>query len=204
MFDILLSFSILKASLRTIVVVGLLELSLFSSATAQSFRAHALLGLNATQIDGDQLWGYNQAGILGGVKVALPLSDAITIQAGMLYSAKGSRNGEYEPVFRIIRLSYLELPIEIQGHLVNKVYLFGGLSPNYLINARSDIDFGFEPNRTGYRNFDLCFIAGILYRFADNAGVQVRISDGLRSANTLEYLRNRALSFALVYYFSAE
>lgn len=204
MFDILLSFSILKASLRTIIVVGLLGLSLFSSATAQSFRAQAVLGLNATQIDGDQLWGYNQAGILGGVKVALPLSDAITMQAGMLYSAKGSRNGEYEPGFTIIRLSYLELPVEIQGHLVDKVYLFGGLSPNYLINARSDTGFGFASSRTGFRNFDLCFVAGILYRFADNAGVQVRISDGLGSANRLRYLRNRALSFALVYYFATE
>lgn len=194
----------LKVSLRTIVGVGLLGLSSISSATAQSFRAHALLGLNATQIDGDNLWGYNQAGILGGVKVALPLSDAISVQAGMLYSAKGSRNGEYEPGFTIIRLSYLELPIEIQGQLVNKVYLFGGLSPNYLINARSDLGFGFEPNRTGFRNFDLCFVAGVLYRFADNVGVQVRVSDGLRSANTLRYLRNRALSFALVYYFNAE
>ena len=173
-------------------------------ASAQSFRAHALLGLNASQIDGDGLWGYNQAGILGGVKVALPLSDAISLQAGMLYSAKGSRNGEFEPGFTIIRLSYLELPVEIQGQLVNRVYLFGGLSPNYLINARSDLGSGFEPSRTGFRNFDLNFIAGVLYRFADNAGVQVRITEGVRSANTLQYLRNRALSFALVYYFNTE
>ena len=175
-----------------------------SSATAQSFKAHAVLGLNATQIDGDALWGYNQAGILGGIKVSLPLSDAVSAQAGMLYSAKGSRNSEYEPGFTIIRLSYLELPVEIQGRLVNNVYLFGGLSPNYLINARSDLGFGFEPNRTGFRNFDLCFTASILYRFADNAGVQARITEGLRSANTIQYLRNRALSFALVYYFDAE
>lgn len=172
---------------------------------AQAFRAQALLGLNASQIDGDNLWGYNQGGILGGVKVALPLSDIVTMQAGMLYSAKGSRYNENtgEP-YTIFRLSYLELPIEVQAHLVDKVYLFGGLSPNYLINARLDQGYGFVPNRTGFRNFDLCFVAGILYRFADNAGVQVRISDGLRSANRLRYFRNRALSFALVYYFSSE
>ena len=202
MFDILT----LPTTLSKAILGGMVSVSLFFalSATAQSFRAHAVLGLNATQIDGDRLWGYNQAGILGGMKVALPLSDGVWLQAGMLYSAKGSRNGEYEPGFTIIRLSYLELPVEIQGRLVNQVYLFGGLSPNYLINARSDVGFGFEPSRTGFRNFDLCFVAGILYRFADNAGVQARITDGLRSANRLEYLRNRALSFALVYYFNAE
>ena len=179
-------------------------LSIAQPTMAQSFRAHAVLGLNATQIDGDGLWGYNQAGILAGAKISLPLSEAISLQTGMLYSAKGSRHSEHELVFRIWRLSYLELPVEVQGHLVNKVYLFGGVSPNYLINARSDEGFGFEPSRTGFRNFDLCFVAGILYRFADNAGVQARISDGLRSANRLQYLRNRSLSFALVYYFNTE
>lgn len=174
----------------------------FSTATiAQSFRAQAVIGLNAAQIDGDGLWGYNQAGILGGVKVALPLSDAVSVQAGMLYSAKGSRNSEFEP-YSIWRLTYLELPIEIQGRIVNQVYLFGGVSPNYLIRARQENTTGIRTDRRGYRSVDVCFVAGILYRFADNAGVQVRISDGLRSSSEVQYLRNRTLGFALVYYFS--
>ena len=187
--------------LLKIISAGLLCFSLFFGATAQSFRAQAILGLNASQIDGDGLWGYNQAGILGGVKVALPLSDAIAAQAGMMYSAKGSRSSEYEP-FSIWRLTYLELPVEIQGRLVDQVYLFGGLSPNYLIKVRQENGSGFTDSRRGYQSFDLCFVAGILYRFADNAGVQARISDGLGSSSEVQYLRNRALSFALVYYFS--
>jgi hypothetical protein len=186
---------------RLAIATGIVFVGLCSTATAQSFRAQAVVGLNAAQIDGDGLWGYNQAGILGGIKVALPLSDAISAQAGMLYSAKGSRNSEDEP-FSIWRLTYLELPVEIQGRIVNQVYLFGGVSPNYLIKARQENTTGLRTDRRGYRSFDLCFVAGILYRFADNAGVQVRISDGLRSASEVQYLRNRVLSFALVYYFS--
>jgi hypothetical protein len=188
--------------LRTISIV-LCSIGFCLSATGQSFRAHAVLGLNAAQIDGDGLWGYNQAGILGGVKVALPLSDVVSAQAGMLYSAKGSRHSEFEP-FSIWRLTYLELPVEVQGRLVNKVFLFGGLSPNYLIKAQQENASGFTADRSSYRSFDLCFTAGILYQFADNAGVQARISDGLRSSNNFQYLRNRVLSFALVYYFSDE
>lgn len=179
----------------------LLFLGLGTVTIAQSFRAQAVLGLNAAQIDGDGLWGYNQAGILAGVKVALPLSEAISAQAGMLYSAKGSRNSEYEP-FSIWRLTYLELPVEIQGRLVSQVYLFGGLSPNYLIKVRQENATGFTAERNGYRAFDLSFVAGILYRFADNAGVQARITEGFGSSSEVQYLRNRALSFALVYYFS--
>lgn len=192
---------------KLLIVTGILlvQAAAVLPVGAQSFRAHALLGLNASQIDGDGLWGYNQGGIWGGVKVSLPLSKNISLQTGMLYSAKGSRYNEdiLEP-YAIWRLSYLELPVEIQGKLVNRVFLLGGLSPNYLINARYDGGYGFEPNRTGFRNFDLCFTAGVLYRFADNAGVQARVSEGLRSANQFRFLRNRALSFALVYYFSSE
>lgn len=202
MFAIPFFFLVLKVSLR-LVVVGLLGLSLLSSATAQSFRAHALLGLNAAQIDGDGLWGYNQGGILGGAKVSLPLSDIISVQGGMLYSAKGSRNSEFEP-YGIWRLSYLELPLEIQARLVNKVYLFGGVSPNYLIRARSDGGGGLATNRAGLRDFDFCFVAGVLYRFADNVGVLARVSDALHSASRFQHFRNRTLGFALVYYFNAE
>ncbi len=179
----------------------LLYLCLSTTTIAQSFRAQAVLGLNAAQIDGDGLWGYNQAGILGGVKVGLPLSDEISVQVGMLYSAKGSRSSEFEP-YSIWRLTYLELPIEIQGRIVDQVYLFGGVSPNYLIKARQENTSGIRTDRRGYRSVDLCFVAGILYRFADNAGVQVRVSDGLRSSSEVQYLRNRTLGFALVYYFS--
>ena len=193
----LLFMSMLKLSFIAITVF----VGPWSTAFAQSFQAQAVVGLNAAQIDGDGLWGYNQAGILGGVKVALPLSDAISVQAGMLYSAKGSRNSELEP-FSVWRLTYLELPIEIQGRIVNQVYLFGGVSPNYLIKARQENTTGLRTDRRGYRSLDLCFVAGILYRFADNAGVQARISDGLRSASEVQYLRNRVLSFALVYYFT--
>ncbi|MGB3780372.1 MAG: outer membrane beta-barrel protein [Tunicatimonas sp.] len=187
--------------LKFVFIAITVSVGLWSRVVAQSFQAQAVVGLNAAQIDGDGLWGYNQAGILGGVKVALPLSDAISAQAGMLYSAKGSRSSEYEP-FAIWRLTYLELPIEIQGRVVDQVYLFGGLSPNYLIRARQENTTGVRTDRRGYRSFDLCYVAGVLYRFADNAGVQARISDGLRSSSQVQYIRNRTLGFALVYYFS--
>ena len=181
----------------------MLGLGVVSPATAQSFRAHALLGLNAAQIDGDRLWGYNQAGVLGGVKVALPLSDVVSAQAGMLYSAKGSRSSEQESAVTIAwRLTYLELPVELEARLFKQLYLFGGLSTNYLIRARIDDGGGLVTNRQGLRDFDLCFTAGVLYRFADQLGAQVRVSDGLRSASELQHFRNRTLGFALVYYFA--
>ena len=175
-----------------------------TSATAQSFRAHALLGLNAAQIDGDGLWGYNQGGILGGVKVALPLSDILSVQAGMLYSAKGSRSSEQEGNLGMWRLAYLELPVELEVRAFEKVYCFGGLSSNYLIRARSGFAGALDNNRQGLRDFDFNYTLGVVYRFADNAGALLRASDALHSASEFQHFRNRTLGFALVYYFSAE
>ena len=184
-----------------VIASGLLSAS---SSAAQSFKAHALLGLNAAQIDGDMLWGYNQAGILGGVKVALPLSEKFLAQAGMLYSAKGSRSTEQDNISGVWRLSYLELPVEIEFRAFEQVYFFGGLSTNYLVRARSGQQGALATNRRGLRDFDLCFTAGVIYRFADNLGAMLCASDGLRSASDFQQFRNRTLGFALLYYFSAE
>ncbi len=192
--------------LRTTLVVFIFVSGLLStsSSVAQSFRAHALLGLNAAQIDGDQLWGYNQAGVLGGVKVALPLSDKFMVQAGMLYSAKGSRSTEQDAFSGVWRLSYLELPVEVEFRAFEQVYFFGGLSTNYLVRARSGQAGALDTNRQGLRDFDLNFTAGVIYRFADNLGAMVRASDGLRSASEFQHFRNRTLGFALIYYFNAD
>ena len=145
-----------------------------------------------------------RGGFWGGVKVALPLSDILSVQAGMLYSAKGSRSTEEEGSSGMWRLAYLELPLELEVQAFEKVYFFGGLSSNYLIRARSGFAGALDTNRRGLKDFDFNYTVGVVYRFADNAGGLLRVSDGLHSASKFQHFRNRTLGFALVYYFNAE
>ena len=170
-----------------------------SSVQAQSFRAYAELGINASQIDGDDLSGYNQAGLRLGAHIAYPLDEGWWLRGGMVYSGKGSRHGKYDPGFLIWRLNYLELPVNIQYDLLEQVSLTAGLTANYLIQAKRDGGFGFEPAREGFRDFDFCYTAGVVYQPFDNAAFGITMINGLVSASPFQFFRNRSLAFSLFY-----
>ena len=177
-----------------------LYLLVFSSATyAQSFDAYIELGINASQIDGDELAGYNQPGLRLGAHVALPLDSGWLVRGGMVYSGKGSRHGERDPLFQILRVNYLELPVVAQYALLEKVSLTAGFTANYLIQAKVDGGGGFESIRDQFRDFDVCYTAGVIYQPFDNVAFSVSIINGLFSASSVDFFRNRSLAFSLFY-----
>ena len=99
-------------------VATLIILYLFTlgpSAYSQRFGAGAILGLNASQIDGDNQFGYRQFGLAGGLRGVARLSGRFDFQMEMLYSRRGSaaKNREKEgsgyPVD--INLQYAEVPV---------------------------------------------------------------------------------------------
>jgi len=168
-------------------------------AYAQSFQGYAELGINASQIDGDALAGYNQPGVRLGVHVAFPLDSSWMVRGGLVYSGKGSRHGEFDPIFQILRVNYLELPLVVQYALLPKVSLSAGLTANYLIQAKVDAGFGFENSRESFTDFDFCYTAGVVYQPFDNAAFSISIINGLTSASPLQFFRNRSLAFSLFY-----
>lgn len=179
--------------------VFLCLLMLISTTQAQSFRAYAELGINASQIDGDDMSGYNQAGLRLGAHIAYPLKEKWWLRGGMVYSGKGSRHGEYDPSFLILRLNYLELPVAVQYELLEQVSLTAGFTANYLIQAKQDAGFGFSPIRNRFRDFDFCYLASVQYQPFDNAGFAISVINGLTSSSSLEYFRNRSLAFSMFY-----
>ena len=166
---------------------------------AQSFQAYAELGINASQIDGDELAGYNQPGLRIGAHVALPMDSSWLVRGGMVYSGKGSRHGERDPIFQILRVNYLELPLVAQYTLLEKVSLTGGFTANYLIQAKVDGGGGFTSIHDQFRHFDVCYNAGIMYQLFDNAAFSVSIINELFSSSSLDFFRNRSLAFSLFY-----
>ncbi|MEM6842597.1 MAG: outer membrane beta-barrel protein [Bacteroidota bacterium] len=174
---------------------------LLSVARAQSFQAYAELGINASQIDGDDLFGYNQPGLRLGAHIAYPLDSGWLVRGGMVYSGKGSRHGERDPIFQILRVNYLELPLVAQYALLEQVSLSAGFTANYLIQAKVDGGGGFVSIRDQFRDFEICYTAGVMYQPFDNAAFSVSIINGLFSASSVDFFRNRSLAFSLFYQF---
>jgi len=58
--------------------------------SAQTFRGGLLVGINFSQIDGDNIYGYHKLGLLGGVTVRTSLRPRWDIALEMLYDQQGS------------------------------------------------------------------------------------------------------------------
>lgn len=183
--------------MRNIFLITLL-LSCSISVSAQNFESQLVVGISTSQIDGDNLWGYNKPGFLLGAMVAYPFSDIVAVQTGLLYSQKGSRHGTDDPFFFIWRLNYVEIPAIIRVHGFEKVYFYGGFTANYLISSKTDTGAGFGGSRAGFKNFDFCYLAGVAYKPFDRTAFQVRIVNGISSFSQIEFLRNRSLSFSML------
>jgi hypothetical protein len=62
------------------------------SASAQRFIGGVAVGINATQVDGDEVFGYNKAGFNGGpyVKLMLDRKQRFSLTMELLYTQKGA------------------------------------------------------------------------------------------------------------------
>lgn len=175
-----------------------LALLLFTGSLAaqQRFKAGVVFGLNASQIQGDDIGGYSKLGIHGGLRAIAVLKDKMDLSFELLYAQRGSYskyssircpNGDVN-----ISLQYVEVPVlisykdwfqEDDGYY--KVQASAGISYGRLLNAKSegschdDLTDKFNTN-------DIGFTGGVEY-FASE-----KISFGVRWTKSFNLLYNNA------------
>jgi hypothetical protein len=114
----------------------------------QSFSQHILgaisAGINLTQVDGDEVYGYNKVGLTIGPSVIIPFGKnkrwSVTLE--LLYSQLGSRqknvNATVDTVFSTqqknydgyrLSLNYVQIPVII--HYTDKRFIAGGVGFSY-------------------------------------------------------------------------
>src|SRR5689334_8356720 len=106
---------------------------------AQRFKAGILAGLSATQISGDQLGGFDKAGIVAGGIVKTALSPKTDLAMEILYFQKGSKknanpdNGDYSSY--LLRLNYFEVPLVVQWNYSKRITLEVGPTFGSLVSS---------------------------------------------------------------------
>lgn len=134
------------------VIIGIFDLC------GQRFEAKAFTGITLSQMEGDNLAGFDKMGINTGVQVLFQLDEKYLIGMELGYIQKGSRQGiwdlKLQPTDVITRLNYFELPIifelrdwydekierhRVGGHLgVSFAYLFTAESGNEVLKEFVD------------------------------------------------------------------
>ncbi len=164
-------------AIAVFMMLGIVMLS--EKSTAQMFKAYGIVGLNAAQIDGDEVFGYNKIAPQLGVGLMIPFDMRHPYkgwQASMeiLFSQRGARE-TLDPFAYKTTLSYIDIPIMLHYIDTKGGWTFGlGLQYGRLIKVSEDwglpdsVIHGFErpfdfPPAPAFSRNDLDIVAEIRF-----------------------------------------
>ena len=159
------------------------------SLFGQRFSAGIVGGANASQIDGDDLAGFDKLGLTGGLKAVVNFDSPFDLNVEFLFSQRGSRPDLFTPELDPdieVRLNYAEIPVYVslgdwwqEEEEYYKVSAHAGLSYGRLITART-FDYAHSEEESFdllvpyFNNSDLSWLVGISYQMNKKWGVTGR------------------------------
>ena len=194
---------------------GFLSLSI----KAQNFGGGLILGFSTSQVGGDNLAGFNKAGLLIGAYGNKSISELLSFQMEMTFIQKGSNNpkmndSEHSNYLKEdILCSYIEVPLLLQYHQSNKLKIEGGVQLAYLINGYYNDINGEIPTYSvnPFIKNDFGLLLGIDYKYSENISLNTRLSNSIFPIGAEDYdavnsynssrkgKYNSVLSFAIHY-----
>ena len=194
---------------------GFLSLSI----KAQNFGGGLILGFSTSQVGGDNLAGFNKAGLLIGAYGNKSISELLSFQMEMTFIQKGSNNpkmndAEHSNYLKEdISCSYIEVPLLLQYHQSNKLKIEGGVQLAYLINGYYNDINGEIPTYSvnPFIKNDFGLLLGIDYKYSENISLNTRLSNSILPIGAEDYdvvnsynssrkgKYNSVLSFAIHY-----
>jgi len=176
-----------------LTILLLLLGAVFSSEKlfSQRFLGAVSLGINLTQVDGDELFGYNKVGLNVGPMVIVPFgkNKNWSVSMELLYSQKGSyhRGSEDSTTYRL-QQDYAEVPVLV--HFTDKKLISGGVGFSYgqLVYYKETTNNFFDTlyhYQTGLANNDISVIADLQIRIWSKLWANVRYQYSMRSNRTV-------------------
>lgn len=147
------------------------------------FGAGMVIGVNAAQVHGDDMAGYNQLGLRTGLRGTAILSDKQHLSMDILYSRRGASstltpNNAGFP--RRMRLDYVEVPILFNykewlsdDASYYRLHFFAGLSYGRLFNIYMEAFPVLEDEADNFHRNDYSGMAGATYMVSEKFGFTV-------------------------------
>jgi hypothetical protein len=145
---------------------------------SQSFKAGLFSGISASQVAGDNLSGFNKAGLILGGSVKTPVAEKWFLQMEIQYINKGSRKpvSETESSYYVMKLRYAEVPVFISWKFINNFSAEGGASVGFLLKATEENEYGeYDPN-PDFEKMDFSFNFGLRYTYKEHWSFNLRFS----------------------------
>ncbi len=153
------------------------------SSVAQTFQAAIVGGVNASQVNGDLIAGFDKLGIHGGLKVMVDLKDHLEASVELLYSERGSSSKirAFDP-FKI-KINYVEIPLMVafkdwQRDDYYKMRFEGGASFGRLLNGSIDNANG-DLSVSEFSQTDFSGIVGATFYSSRNLAFSIRYNHSI-------------------------
>ena len=176
-------FKYLGQQLWIVVFIALSINSLSSQMDDNRFKSSVIVGFNLSQLDGDNLQGFDKPGLHLGLGTSYTLGQKSFVTLELLYQQKGSSSGIISgnsAPKQTITLNYLSLPLLyglnewfIEEGGFYKLELDFGLMTSRLFNVKSSNSF-FNNAIDDFSDFDVGFIGGLKYNFNSKLGLAMR------------------------------
>lgn len=183
-----------------LTIMLILVLALNSNAQEKKFKLLIVAGMNASQVNGDKLGGFDKIGLITGAGISREISKKAGWQFEILYSEKGSKdvasssNLQLDTLFRF---NYIEIPVLFNYTIYDKLQIQTGIYNAIRIKAEYD-DYVNTFDRTSQiRALDHGLCLGVNYSITEHWKANLRISQSVLDINnTFEryYNLNTALS----------
>ena len=159
---------------------------------ANRFGGGFLLGVNASQIDGDASAGYHKWTPNVGIRGIINFQNNWQVTTDILYSQRGAVTGSYETIIeQDVTTNYLEVPIMVHyqdwqktsksGKNYYKVSLGAGLSYGRLFGVTSNSAFNHAEVLDKFNKDDFAFTGGMQFFFTPHWGLNCRFTTSVNN-----------------------
>jgi hypothetical protein len=100
---------------RVLLLLAMATCTISPGDAQRRFDAGIVAGANFSQVDGDDMRGFHQIGLVAGGRVDTRISRRFRLGLELLYSQMGSRLSDTDarPRFDRIRINYVEVPVSL-------------------------------------------------------------------------------------------
>lgn len=200
----------MKALFISIFFFALFQINLVGQAR---FQGAGIVGMTMSQIDGDNLFGFNKLGLSAGIKVRFNLKSKLDGNVELLYSQRGSSTNLFRRDAQddIISINYFELPIYLS---INDWYI--EKDDYYKISGHAGLSYGnivtSSIQNTNFSadmlsNADISYLVGATFYFNKKIAFTARYTRSFNrlfsdeTTNPIRFLIGYFWTVRLEYYF---
>ena len=161
-------------------ILFVLIILISNNVKSQNFKGGIIGGIATTQVSGDNLGGYNKAGLCIGVFTQLPISPISNIKMEMEYIQKGSRNPKLnQNGIPDISTSYLEIPISLNYNQNELLSIESGIQTAFLLSSKDNDVNGSVNSDPPFDKTDISAFIGIYYHYSEKMSLNTRLGNSV-------------------------